>query len=85
MTNDGVTSTISFQNLESYKICAAGYINRQGEVGWSETGCASFTFNMPVKPEPEALMPIPLKDEDDFASKLTASAFAVAALFALNF
>jgi len=83
MTNDGITSTISFQNTMSYQVCGAGYLNRQGEVGASEVGCAEFMFNMPVKPEP--VVEEVVEEEEMFASKLTASAFAIAALFALNF
>lgn len=76
-------STVAFQNLQTYKLCGIGFLNRNNDVGASQEGCADFMFNMPVKPEPEPVEEV--VEEEMFATRLTSAAFAIAALFALNF
>ena len=83
MSNEGITSTIDIKNQMTYKLCGAGWINRQGEAGWAESACADFMFDMPVKPEPEPEPVDPVVP--DFANRLTSTAFAIVALFAINF
>jgi len=76
-------SSVAFQNLQSYKLCGVGFLNRNNDVGASQEGCADVMFNMPVKPEP--VVEEPIEEEEMFATRLTSAAFAIAALFALNF